>query len=417
MTINQIQLANTFDVWRIGTNQLITIANDLKEGNLLSTGTVSISNPSGFQNNVSLNVTSGMIYGDGGLLSNVGKPASITNRKLANSNVKVTATQGQVFLSSGTIELGSTVYLNVANLVTVNTDTSVANIASANLVNAVHKIAIDGSIVASASYNKSNSANVMAENASNLANSLNVIVLSYSSAVTGLGTTTGSLSTNAAAAFNKANAANVLAFNTGIGANAFAAATIAGANTRVGTGANAFSAATIAGANTAVGAGANNFLLSVIDGANTAVGDGANTFFIETLDGANTIAAEIGGSAFNRANDHVIMHYVAGNPLSAALIYQHVAPFDFDLPASLTGSIVVANNRPSAAMAMTILKNGANVGTINFTGGGTSAPETATFTFASTQSFSLGDILVIRNQLGTQTQLQNVIFSIVGTRT
>jgi hypothetical protein len=416
MTINQIQLANTFDVWRIGTNQLITIANDLKEGNLLSTGTVSISNPSGFQNNVSLNVTSGMIYGDGGLLSNVGKPASITNIKLANSNVKVTATQGQVFLSSGTIELGSTVYLNVANLVTVNTDTSVANIASANLVNAVHKIAIDGSIVASASYNKSNSANVMAENASNLANSLNVIVLSYSSAVTGLGTATGALSTNAAAAFNKANAANVLAFNTGIGANAFAAATIAGANTRVGTGANAFSAATIAGANTAVGAGANNFLLSVIDGANTAVGDGANTFFIETLDGANTIAAEIGGSAFDRANTYVMMHYVMGNPGNTAHVYFHAPPFDVDIPAGLTGSRVVANNRPTAVMAMTITKNGTNVGTINFTGGVTGSPETATFTVGSTISLTSGDVLGIRNGPTVSPNFQNIMFSIVGTK-
>jgi len=63
----------------------------------------------------------------------------------------------------------------------------------------------------------------------------------------------------ASLAYDKANAANVLAFNTGLGANAFAAATIAGANTAVGTGANAFTSATIAGANTAVGTGANNY--------------------------------------------------------------------------------------------------------------------------------------------------------------
>ena len=101
-------------------------------------------------------------------------------------------------------------------------------------------------------------------------------------------------------AFDRANAANLLAFNTGIGANAFASATIAGANTAVGAGANAyanlvwsrsntrsdaigvsanaFTSATIAGANTAVGAGANAFASATIAGANAAVGLGANTY-------------------------------------------------------------------------------------------------------------------------------------------
>ena len=89
-------------------------------------------------------------------------------------------------------------------------------------------------------------------------------------------------------AFNKANAANVLAFQTGIGANAFTSATIAGANTAVGAGANAFTSATIAGANTTVGAGANAFASATIAGANTAVGAGANAFTSSTIAGANT---------------------------------------------------------------------------------------------------------------------------------
>lgn len=103
-------------------------------------------------------------------------------------------------------------------------------------------------------------------------------------------------------AFDKANAANVLAFNTGIGANAFAAATIAGANAAVGAGANAFASATIsgansfftatiAGANTAVGAGANAFSAATIAGANTAVGAGANAYATAVGAAANTNAA------------------------------------------------------------------------------------------------------------------------------
>ena len=99
-------------------------------------------------------------------------------------------------------------------------------------------------------------------------------------------------------AYNKANAANVLAFQTGIGANAFTSATIAGANTAVGTGANNYLLAVIAGANTAVGTGANAFTSATVAGANTAVGTGANTFASSTIAGANTISI----AAFNKAN-------------------------------------------------------------------------------------------------------------------
>ena len=101
-------------------------------------------------------------------------------------------------------------------------------------------------------------------------------------------------------AYDKANAANVLAFQTGIGANAFTSATIAGANTAVGAGANAFASATIAGANTAVGAGANAFTSATIAGANTAVGAGANAFTSATIAGANTTVGA-GANAFTSA--------------------------------------------------------------------------------------------------------------------
>jgi hypothetical protein len=131
----------------------------------------------------------------------------------------------------------------------------------------------------------------------------------------------GEISVVTIAAYDKANAANLLAYNTGIGANAFTSATIAGANTAVGAGANAFTTSTntflrsvIAGANTAVGAGANafttstnTFLRSVIAGANTAVGTGANAFTTSTntflrsvIAGANT-AVGAGANAFTSA--------------------------------------------------------------------------------------------------------------------
>ena len=131
--------------------------------------------------------------------------------------------------------------------------------------------------------------------------------------------------TIAISAFNKANLANVLAFNTGIGANAFTSATIAGANTAVGaganayanlvwsrsntyadtvgTGANAFTSATIAGANTAVGTGANAYANLVWSRSNTrsdAIGVSANAFTSATIAGANT-AVGLGANTYANA--------------------------------------------------------------------------------------------------------------------
>lgn len=211
MTIAQIELANTFDVWKTRTNQLITISNDLKEGNLTTSGTISMSNPSGFQSGVTLNVQSGMIYGDGGLLSNVGKPASIVNSKLQNNSISVTTSQGQIILSKVTIALGDSVFLNVANLVTVNTDTSTANIPSANLVNSVHKIAIGASITSSLAFDKANSANILAAAAYDRSNTANTTATTTSSSLAGLVTVIGQVDTNSKAAFAQANTANLRA--------------------------------------------------------------------------------------------------------------------------------------------------------------------------------------------------------------
>lgn len=403
-------MANTFLEHVIRTNSLITIANELTEGNLLTTGTISISNAGGYQNNVSLNVRSGMIYGDAGLLSNVGKPSSITNQKLQNSTFSLVVGR-QLSLTNPTIALGSTVYLNVANLVTVNTDISTANIASANLVNAVHGIARRAEVNSSKAYDSANAANIAAISAFNLANSANFTAASTGASVSGFALALSKTSANTESAFNKANSANVLAFNTGPGANAFASATIAGANTRVGLGANAFAAATIAGANTRVGDGANAFSTDAIATS--------ETFLLATIDGANTLsgdAAITAEAAFNQANVYVMMHYVSGNPANASHVYFHAAPFAVDIPAGLTDSQVIANNRPTAVMAMTITKNGTNVGTINFTGGASGVAESAGFTVGSTISLAAGDILGIRNGPTVSPQFQNIMFSIVGTK-
>jgi hypothetical protein len=75
----------------------------------------------------------------------------------------------------------------------------------------------------------------------------------------------------------------------GVAANAFASATIAGANTAVGAGANAYAAT--------VGTGANNYLLAVIAGANTAVGAGANAYATAAAAGANAYMISVQNGA------------------------------------------------------------------------------------------------------------------------
>jgi hypothetical protein len=120
--------------------------------------------------------------------------------------------------------------------------------------------------------------------------------------IAGVGTAANAFAAATIAGANTAVGAGANAFSaaTIAGANSYLISIIAGANTAVGAGANAFAAATIAGANTAVGAGANNYLLAVIAGANTAVGAGANNYLLAVIAGANT-AVGAGANAYATA--------------------------------------------------------------------------------------------------------------------
>jgi hypothetical protein len=105
---------------------------------------------------------------------------------------------------------------------------------------------------------------------------------------------------NTKASFDKANSANLLAYNVGINANAYLISVITGANTAVGAGANAYASLAGSGANAyaaSVGTGANNYLLTVIAGANTAVGTGANNYLLTVIAGANS-AVGAGANAY-----------------------------------------------------------------------------------------------------------------------
>jgi hypothetical protein len=92
------------------------------------------------------------------------------------------------------------------------------------------------------------------------------------------------------AAFDKANAANVLAYNTGIGANAFAAATIAGANAAVGAGANAYASALVGPAfDKANGAVQSGFVTISANGTSIVSDSNNDTLTITTANGISII--------------------------------------------------------------------------------------------------------------------------------
>jgi hypothetical protein len=213
-------------------------------------------------------------------------------------------------------------------------------------------------ITAELGYNKANAANVLALAAFNQANSAYVIGNSAFDKA-------NSANIIAALGYNKANAANVLAYDTGIGANAFTSATIAGANAAVGTGANSYASA--------VGTGANSYILSVIAGANTAVGAGANAYSASI---ANTISI----AAFAKANASVQNNsttlITTGYSVSTYNAGANVAAYSTWIPdpansnyqyATSNGAFTLAAPTNNCAIDI-LLTNGVNAKSITFSG-------------------------------------------------
>lgn len=153
MTIANVSLTNTFDEWRIKTNQVITIANEIDAGNIFTA---------------------------------------------ASNTAAITV--------SANVTRGGTLYIS-ANVATSDADTSVANIASANLVNVINQRTV-------ASFLKANSANYFA-----------YLVNANTNAAFGVANTATTIGSSA---FDKSNTAYTIATaaydqanNTSIGSTAF----------------------------------------------------------------------------------------------------------------------------------------------------------------------------------------------------
>lgn len=180
MAISLVTLLDTFLTWMNKTNETIDVANLATEGQLNTSGTITITNAGGVNGGVSLNVASGMIKGDGGLLSNLNvSTTNIKNNQLANDNIKFASNSGPLRLvvsgPANNANLGTTVYFTVTPSSDLG-DVSTTNIASANVVNTSYELAraaynaANSGASSAAAFDKANSANVLAKGAYDAAN-------------------------------------------------------------------------------------------------------------------------------------------------------------------------------------------------------------------------------------------------------
>jgi len=85
--------------------------------------------------------------------------------------------------------------------------------------------------------------------------------------------------------------------------------------------------------------------------------------------------------------------FASGQYTSDEIIASYVCTKDYTLSVGLPGSIFKAENAPTdAAASLTILKNGASIGSIDFA----QNVADATFTFATETSFATGDVITIQ---------------------
>lgn len=104
--------------------------------------------------------------------------------------------------------------------------------------------------------------------------------------------------------------------------------------------------------------------------------------------------------------------FVPQNPVDNELILVLVADRDFTLPASLTGSTGYATTAPDDNDTWDLRKNGASIGSVNFT----AASNAVSFTFSSETSFASGDRFEIVADYPSDASLAGVALTFKGVR-
>lgn len=213
MPLSLITLADTFFTWLTRTNQLVTINNLLTEGAHNTTGTITITNPSGISGNVSLNVANGLIRGDAGLITNVRASVlsgSITNSQMQNNRINIVSNSTSLTVFGGNAFVGNTVFLSLP-VSTNPSDTSAINVAATSIVNTSRSIAISAFDSANAVSAIANSGNSIATGAFGQANAAfvraNIAIANTNFVNTAVQAAYG----QANAAYDRANVANTIA--------------------------------------------------------------------------------------------------------------------------------------------------------------------------------------------------------------
>jgi len=148
MAFANISFTNTFADWLSRFNQILYVINAATEGNMNTSGSLTITNTTGLNGNVSLNVANGVIRGDGGLVSNIRSDILTQN----SINVVSNTTHLNVYATNSG-RLGSKIFIDTGILATSVANTGTNVIASANVVNTVHVIAIGNQVLANNAQN------------------------------------------------------------------------------------------------------------------------------------------------------------------------------------------------------------------------------------------------------------------------
>ncbi len=107
-----------------------------------------------------------------------------------------------------------------------------------------------------------------------------------------------------------------------------------------------------------------------------------------------------------------LLMFFPGIPTASQVMGRIIVPRAITLPAGLTGSYASSISTATASTTLTLAKNGASIGTVNFAAGAS----TGTFTFASAVSFAAGNLLTLTNQAPADATLANVSLTLAATR-
>lgn len=214
--IPQVQTANTFDQWRLGTNSLINVSNELvlgaftkEEGSLtVANGQVIISRNTGTGLSVASNATiSGTLTATGLTVSSNVALSNVSATGIVNANSFITSAGLNVTNQANNAYASANLAYAQANAAYNQANTASSPAAAYNQANAAYNTANTASTTAQNAYNQANTANTLAGNANTLATSANTLAGTANTRATSANTLATTANNTATAANTQANLA------------------------------------------------------------------------------------------------------------------------------------------------------------------------------------------------------------------